>query len=128
MLNCAKKFLNTGLIPYKSKNQAKQRLIKATSAEFFEWVFEEKALDYKARLYGRDVCKDFREFYQGMNLNWCDTRVMNRWLEALAKYLEVEYDTGNSNGKYYQFKMNQDTVEEKIRRAKEENNRLNLPF
>jgi hypothetical protein len=129
MLRCAQKFLNTGLIAYKSKNQAKQRLIKATSAEFYEWVFEEKALDYKARLYGRDVCKDFVEFYQGMNLKWLDTRLMNRWIEALAKYLEVEYDTGNSNGKYYQFKMSQDTVEEKLKKAREEhNNRLDLPF
>ena len=103
MLRCAKKFLNTGLIPYKSKNLAKQKFIKNTSPEFFEWIFEEKALDYQSRLYGKDVCKDFKEFHEGMNLKWLDTRIINKWIKELAKYLDCEFSEGSSNGKYYMF-------------------------
>ena len=64
-----------------------------------------------------------------MNLKWLDTRIINKWIKELAKYLDCEFSEGSSNGKYYMFHMNENTVEEKLQKAREEeNNRLNLPF
>jgi len=96
MVHCLQLYLNKGLIKQDGKNKNLRKFIAETSMEFNEWL-EEFKLPINKRLNKKEYFNNFTTEYQDYK-KWLSNKKFNIWIKKYAKYKQLEYDDGVSNG------------------------------
>lgn len=94
MIRCGQLYLKKGLIKHEYENLEVRKFINETSFEFYEWHAENIPV-------GERFTKNMK--YAQFVEDYPDHKKLTQkrfsmWLEALAKYKEMDFSSGNSNG------------------------------
>jgi len=102
MVDCAKQYLNTGLIAFEGVNVDVNRFRQATSEDFAEWV-ENPVLGLNEWHNTKQHYSSFTAIYYGDN-NRIHQRTFTTWLKDYAAYKGYHFNKRSSNGQqFFQF-------------------------
>lgn len=107
MMNCVKKYLNTGILSYKSVNLTEKKLIDQTCAEFrdfcdrmvkefFETHPEEQYIEYEKNAFYHSFTEEYEDFKLKLR-----QRTFTRWLRRYCLFREYYKHERRSNGTDY---------------------------
>ena len=91
-------FLKEDFTTPEFKNLKTRKFINATSFEFCEWMEdEENTLIKQERVSKADLFNAFIEDYTDYK-KWLRKKTFQNWLKEYAKFKDIRYEEGNSNG------------------------------
>ena len=96
MLSCLQKYIKNGFAKAEFKNLPIRKFINETCLEFYEWT-EDSYLIQTDRISKNDLFVDFTNNYTDYR-KWLSKKKFNTWLKSWAKFKEIKYEEGNSNG------------------------------
>ena len=96
MVNCLQFYLTHGLVQNEFNNLVVRKFIKETSFEFYEWT-KEGAIKHNERHYKGQTFEEFLNEYQDFK-KWLSQKKFKKWLEEYAKFVQLEYNEGVSQG------------------------------
>ena len=99
MLSCLQKYIRNGFTQADFKNLKTRKFINETCFEFYEWLeeSEDNYLIKKNRASKNELFEDFTTNYTDYK-RWLTKKRFNNWLKSWAKFKEIKYQEGNSNG------------------------------
>jgi len=95
-VNCLQFYLTHGLVQNEFNNLVVRKFIKETSFEFYEWT-KEGAIKHNERHYKGQTFEEFLNEYQDFK-KWLSQKKFKKWLEEYAKFVQLEYNEGVSQG------------------------------
>lgn len=97
MVFCLQSYLKSGLVKQNAKNLVLRKLIAETSMELFEWANDVENMPIGVRndksIYFDNFVSEYKDFNK-----WLTRKKFNIWIQKLAKFKNLEYSQGNSNG------------------------------
>lgn len=94
---CLQLFLKNGLTIQNAKNIKMRKFIAETAMEFFDFIKENENLQYNQMLdknvFFDNFCNEYSDFKK-----WLTKKRFNIWVQKYCKFMNYEYDNGNSNG------------------------------
>lgn len=97
MVDCLQKYLTNGLIAQDSKNIKLRKFIAGTAMDFYEWASDDEKMKPNERYDKVKTFEDFTEEYKDYK-RWLSRKKFNIWTQKYAKFMELEYIDGNTNG------------------------------
>ncbi len=98
MVSNLQKYLEVGFAAPHLKNLKTRKFITSTSFEFHEWAEDkENTLIKKPRVSKSELFEDFIEEYTDYK-KWLRKKTFQNWLKQYAKYKDINYQEGNTNG------------------------------
>lgn len=98
MVSNLQKFLKMNFANPELKNLKTRKFITSTSFEFHEWAEDkENTAIKKARVSKSELFDDFVEEYTDYK-KWLRKKTFQSWLKQYAKYKDISYEEGNTNG------------------------------
>lgn len=107
MLDCCRRYLETGLIDYEKSTLPNRQLMDSTHPDFVEYASFaiDPGVTEKKTLY-ENFLNDYPDFTKGRALK---SNTFTRWVQEYCDYKDWQYDTRRSNGKQYHVITKQDT-------------------
>lgn len=97
MIFCLQSYLKNDLVIQNAKNLKLRKLIAETSMEFYEWANDVDNLPVGIRndkvLYFDNFINEYKDFNK-----WLTRKRFNIWIQKLAKFRGIEYDSNSTNG------------------------------
>ena len=98
MISNLQKFLKLGFATPELKNLKTRKFITSTSFEFHEWAEDDQNTSIrKSRVSKAELFEDFIEEYTDYK-KWLRKKTFQNWLKQYAKYKDISYEEGNTNG------------------------------
>lgn len=97
MIYCLQAYLKNGLVKQNAKNLKLRKFIAETAMEFYEWATDKDNLPIGKRndkvFYFDNFISEYKDFNK-----WLTRKRFNIWLQKYAKFINEEFNQGNSNG------------------------------
>ena len=110
MICCLQLYLQNGLVNQNAKNIKLRKFIAESSMEFFEWISDTENIRVGVRLDKSEMFNKFIDDYSDFK-RWLTKKKFNIWIQKYAKYSNLDYKDGNSNGQRW-FSLGDDNTDE----------------